>query len=345
MLNEGFLNIYQAPQLLFWPGLALALTSAALAHFASSLRDALQGDAAGAKSRRRRSTALSVTLVSPPPADGEALLAVRGLRVAYGASAETEVVHGVSLDIRRGEVVGLVGESGSGKTQVSLSVLGLLPTGGTVTGGSVEFDGEQLLGRSARYLRGIRGRRIGYIPQEPMSNLDPTFRVGSQLSEVVRANLGLSRAQARERILELLERVGIPEPARTYRAYPHEISGGMAQRVLIAGAVSCDPELLIADEPTTALDVTVQADILDLLRGLQKEKGLAVLLVTHNFGVVADICDRVLVMRQGEVVETGTAQGLFDEPTHPYTRALLDSMLEGRPPRSSREARKESAGV
>ncbi|MEU4230996.1 dipeptide/oligopeptide/nickel ABC transporter permease/ATP-binding protein [Nonomuraea sp. NPDC026600] len=331
MLNEGFLNIFQAPQMLFWPGLALFLTSAALALVASSLRDALQAGAA--KPVRRRS------VKAPPAGSGaapsDALLSVRDLRVAYGGGS-VEVVHGVSLDVAHGEVVGLVGESGSGKTQVALSVLDLLPTGGEVTSGAIALAGEPLLGRSASFLRTVRGHRIGYIPQEPLSNLDPSFRIGNQLSEVVRVHLGLSRAAARDRVLDLLARVGIPDPARTYRAFPHEISGGMAQRVLIAGAVSCDPELLIADEPTTALDVTVQADILDLLRDLQQEKGLGVLFVTHDFGVVADICDRVLVMRQGEIVEDGPAEAIFDTPRHDYTRSLLGSMLDGRPARLAR---------
>ncbi|MEU7861432.1 dipeptide/oligopeptide/nickel ABC transporter permease/ATP-binding protein [Nonomuraea sp. NPDC049141] len=332
MLNEGFLNIFQAPQMLFWPGLALFLTSSALALVASSLRDALQAGAVKPVRRRR-------SVKAPPAGNGaapsDALLSVRELRVAYSGGS-VEVVHGVSLDVAHGEVVGLVGESGSGKTQVALSVLGLLPTGGEVTSGAIALAGERLLGRSASFLRTVRGRRIGYIPQEPLSNLDPSFRIGNQLSEVVRVHLGLSRAAARDRVLDLLARVGIPDPARTYRAFPHEISGGMAQRVLIAGAVSCDPELLIADEPTTALDVTVQADILDLLRDLQQEKGLGVLFVTHDFGVVADICDRVLVMRQGEIVEDGPAQAIFDTPRHDYTRSLLGSMLDGRPARLAR---------
>jgi peptide/nickel transport system permease protein len=170
-----------------------------------------------------------------------------------------------------------------------------------------------------------------------MSNLDPSFKIGYQLTEVVRTHLGESRAQARTTVLHLLNRVGIPDPERTFNSYPHEISGGMAQRVLIAGAVSCQPELLIADEPTTALDVTVQADILDLIRDLQKENNLGVLLVTHNFGVVADICDRVLVMEHGRLVEEGPVVSIFSEPSHPYTQTLLGSMLDARPSRVARE--------
>lgn len=348
MLNEGFLNIFQAPQMLFWPGLALALTSGSLALFAGSLRDALQPGAPKPASKRPASGGRSMTDVRPgsteeaPLASG--LLAIRDLRVAYGGGT-TEVVHGVSLEVARGEVVGLVGESGSGKTQVALSVLGLLPRGGEISSGTILLDDEPLVGRPLSFLRTVRGKRIGYIPQEPMSNLDPSFKVGSQLSEVVRVHLGLSRREARQRVLELLSHVGIPDPVRTYNSYPHEISGGMAQRVLIAGAVSCDPELLIADEPTTALDVTVQADILDLLRGLQQEKDLGVLLVTHNFGVVADICDRVLVMSHGEIVEAGDAITIFEAPEHDYTKTLLGSMLDGRPSRAARTTKLEETNA
>jgi peptide/nickel transport system permease protein len=176
-----------------------------------------------------------------------------------------------------------------------------------------------------------------------MSNLDPSFTIGSQLTEPLRTVLGLGRAEAKERALSLLARVGIPDPARTFGAYPHEISGGMAQRVLIAGAVSCDPELLIADEPTTALDVTVQAEVLDLLRDLQQERQLGVLLVTHNFGVVADLCDRVSVMQQGRIVESGPVEAIFDHPEHPYTRSLLDCILEDAAPRAALVAREEGS--
>jgi ABC-type dipeptide/oligopeptide/nickel transport system ATPase component len=176
-----------------------------------------------------------------------------------------------------------------------------------------------------------------------MSNLDPSFTIGSQLVEPMRVVLGISAQEAKERALALLGRVGIPRPARTFSAYPHEISGGMAQRVLIAGAVSCDPELVIADEPTTALDVSVQAEVLDLLRDLQKERNLGVLLVTHNFGVVADLCDRVSVMKSGQLVETGSVESIFANPAHAYTRSLLDSMLEGGPPRGPLASREGSA--
>ena len=181
-------------------------------------------------------------------------------------------------------------------------------------------------------MRGLRGKRISYIPQEPMSNLDPAFTIGSQLSTPMVRVLGVTKAEARQRALELLASVGIPDPQRTYDAYPHEVSGGMAQRVLIAGAISCAPDLIIADEPTTALDVTVQAEVLDVLRDLQRKLGLGIILVTHNFGVVADICDRVVVMQNGRLVEECPVRQILRTPQHPYTQMLLSSMLEGKPP-------------
>jgi peptide/nickel transport system permease protein len=238
------------------------------------------------------------------------------------------VVDDVSLDVRRGEVHGLIGESGSGKTQTAWSILRLLPPGGQILAGSIQLDGEELTTAANSTMRAIRGERIAYIPQEPMSNLDPSFTIGSQLTEPMRLKLGLSRAEAKTKALDLLARVGIPDPERTFASYPHELSGGMAQRVLIAGAVSCNPSLIIADEPTTALDVTIQAEILDLLRELQKVFGMAVLIVTHNFGVVADLCDRVSVMQSGRIVETGPAREIFADPRHPYTRSLFAAILE-----------------
>ena len=262
--------------------------------------------------------------------DRPVLLEVRDLVVGYDQpdGSVKQVVNGVSLKIKKGEVHGLIGESGSGKTQTAWSVLRLLPAGGRIVAGSVIFDGKDLATLSETEMRKVRGKRIAYIPQEPMSNLDPSFTVGSQLVEPMRVTLGISKDEAKKRALALLARVGIPNPERTFAAYPHEVSGGMAQRVLIAGAVSCEPDLLIADEPTTALDVTVQAEILDLLRELQSDLHVSVLLVTHNFGVVADLCDRVSVMQHGLIVETGPARSIFRDPRHPYTKSLFDAILE-----------------
>jgi ABC-type dipeptide/oligopeptide/nickel transport system ATPase component len=235
-------------------------------------------------------------------------------------------------------VLGLVGESGSGKSQTAFSILACCRPTRTCPASSMQFGGQELEGLSRAAMNKLRGRHIAYIPQEPMSNLDPSFKIGSQLVEPMRQHLGLSGAEAKQKALGLLERVGIPDPPRVFDAYPHEISGGMAQRVLIAGAVSCDPELLIADEPTTALDVTVQAEVLDLIRSLEKERNMGVILVTHDFGVVADICDTVAVMQSGKVVETAPAAELFADPQHPYTRMLLDSTLEDSEPRRPRVA-------
>jgi ABC-type dipeptide/oligopeptide/nickel transport system ATPase component len=273
---------------------------------------------------------------------GDILLSVRDLRVAYGQAdgSEVEVVHGVSLDLREGEVHGLIGESGSGKTQTAFSILGLLPRGGSVTAGEIRFGGQLLDGTDDRAMSAIRGSRIGYIPQEPMSNLDPSFTIGSQLIHPLRHRLGMSKREANERAIALLTRVGIPDPARTLASYPWEVSGGMAQRILIAGAISMDPDILIADEPTTALDVTVQAEVLDLLRDLQEERGLTMLLVTHNVGVVADLCNRVTVMRQGRFVESGSVRDVLVTPAHPYTRSLLDALLEDTPARATRDEAK-----
>ncbi|MGA1836667.1 dipeptide/oligopeptide/nickel ABC transporter permease/ATP-binding protein [Herbiconiux sp. 11R-BC] len=339
MLNDAFARMYKNPVLLVWPSVAIALTSVALALFANALRDELERSGKVKRRRAPRRGAAAAPVVVPAtvvvhPETGtdarDKLLVVDSLVVGYDQAdgRVKQVVNGVSLAVAKGEVHGLIGESGSGKTQTAWSILRLLPDGGRIVGGSVVFEGTDLASLSEVEMRKIRGRRISYIPQEPMSNLDPSFTIGSQLVEPMRLALGISKAEAKKRALDLLARVGIPNPERTYAAYPHEVSGGMAQRVLIAGAVSCEPDLVIADEPTTALDVTVQADILDLLRGLQKELGVSILIVTHNFGVVADLCDRVSVMRDGLIVETGPARSIFADPQHPYTKSLFDAILE-----------------
>jgi len=348
MLNDGFTNIFTQPLLVLWPSLAIGLTCVAFALLGNALRDELERVDGAPTRRRGKKRPAGVTVQSAPVIvhdddvrTGTELLSVRHLSVGYGlpdGSVKT-VVEDVALTVRRGEVHGLIGESGSGKTQTAFSILRLLPSGGQIVAGSITFEGKDLAGLSAKEMAAIRGKRIAYIPQEPMSNLDPSFTIGSQLTEPMRIHLGLSKAAAKARALELLARVGIPQPERTFAAYPHEVSGGMAQRVLIAGAVSCDPELLIADEPTTALDVTVQAEVLDLLRDLQRERQLGVLLVTHNFGVVADLCDRVSVMRSGRIVETGPVRSIFADPRHEYTRSLFDSVL------SDTEARGALPGV
>ena len=329
MISSGFRNLYIAPTQFLWPSIMLGLMTASLVLLGNSLRDAFEGaKPKPVKIARGQRTEAPGSV--PPPPDQKALLEIRDLGIAYrGPTGEArEVVRGVNLRIRPGQTLGLVGESGSGKTQTAFAVLGVLPSEALITRGSIRFGDTELVGLDEQGFRSVRGTEIAYIPQEPMSNLDPAYRVGAQLMEGVRAALGLSKREAERRVLELLERCGITDPQRTFDSFPHQISGGMAQRVLIAGAVASRPRLLIADEPTTALDVTVQAEILDLLRDLQQELDMAVLLVTHNFGVVADICDRIAVMQEGEIVETGRTQAIFDEPQHAYTRMLLDSILD-----------------
>jgi peptide/nickel transport system permease protein len=351
MLSDGFTKIYNAPVLMLWPSLAIGLTCISLTLLANALRDALERSSSTRKRRRagkvngapaERAAAVGHA-DDARSAQGEVLLSVRDLHVGYDQpdGSITQVVHGIDLDIRKGEVHGLIGESGSGKTQTAFSVLGLLPSGGRVTKGTIDFGGLQLADAGENVYRKVRGKRIAYVPQEPMSNLDGAFTIGSQLVEPMRVVLGLSKQAATERALALLARVGLPDPKKTFASYPHEISGGQAQRVLIAGAVSCDPELLIADEPTTALDVTVQAEVLDLLRDLQAEFGMAMLLVTHNFGVVADLCDRVSVMQSGLIVESGPVRSIFNHAEHPYTQSLLDAILEDGEPRGALAPRKE----
>ncbi|MFF9204586.1 ATP-binding cassette domain-containing protein [Streptomyces sp. NPDC014986] len=330
MVAEGFANLYIEPLQIVWPSLLLGVMTVSLVLFGNALRDILEGATSVPSKRITRPTLAPRT--PTPGATPPGLLVIEDLTIAYPTpSGELkEVVSGAHLRLDAGETLGLVGESGSGKTQTAFAALGVLPREAVVAGGSIRLDGRELIGATERELHRLRGRTIGYVPQEPMSNLNPSFTVGAQLVEGLRAVADVSRTEARERMLALLERVGIPDPRRTFTSYPHQISGGMAQRVLIAGAVAAEPKLLIADEPTTALDVTVQAEILDLLRDLQKELHMAVLLVTHNFGVVADSCRRIAVMRQGEVVETGTCLDIFRAAEHPYTRMLLGSVLDER---------------
>lgn len=334
-LQRSFNGIYNNPWGVIWPALIISLTVLAFILLGNVLSDVLQASArskAISTNERRRLIKGALNSIAPrsSPAPSEpatdALLSVRNLRVAYARAdgSVSEVVHGVNLDLRRGEIHGLVGESGSGKSQIAFSVLGILPREALILGGSVYLDGQDLMA-DPRAMRAARGRRIAYIPQEPMSNLDPTFTVGAQLVYGLRASKPMSKEEATSRLVTLLNRVGIKEPERVMRMYPHEISGGMAQRVLICGAVASDPDIIIADEPTTALDVTVQAEVLDLLRELSKERGLAMILVTHNLGVVADLCDSVTVMKGGEFVEHATVEDLFETPKDPYTRQLLQS--------------------
>ncbi|WP_025322836.1 ABC transporter ATP-binding protein [Deferrisoma camini] len=254
-----------------------------------------------------------------------ALLEIRGLQTYFKTPQGTaRAVDGVDLTVREGEVLGVVGESGCGKSVMALSVLRLLPRPPAFfAGGQIRFRGTDLLRLSDEEIRRIRGNRISMIFQEPMTALNPVFTVGNQLSEVFRTHQRLSRAEARQRAVEMLGLVGIPSPQRRYRSYPHEMSGGMRQRVMIAMALACRPDLLLADEPTTALDVTIQAQILDLMKELREQLGTAIVLITHDMGVVAEMADRVAVMYLGRVVEEAETRELFERPLHPYTRGLL----------------------
>ena len=267
-----------------------------------------------------------------PPA-AEPVLSIQDLAVEFITEhGWLSVVDGVSLEVGRGETVGLIGESGCGKSVTALAVLGLIGRRtGRVSRGSIRLEGRELLALGERELRDIRGRKVAMVFQEPMTSIDPAFTVGKQMAEVLRRHLPMSKARARQRSIDLLDRVGIADPHLRIDSFPHELSGGMRQRVLIAMALSCEPDLLIADEPTTALDVTVQAQVLDLLAGLQAEMGMAVLLVTHDLGVVSQTCERVIVMYAGEVVETAGADDLFRRPRHPYTAAMLGSLPGLRP--------------
>ena len=235
-------------------------------------------------------------------------------------------VTGVDFHVDRGEILGLVGESGCGKSVTSLSILRLVASPGVIEAGQVIFDGQDLLTLEDAELRKVRGDRISMIFQQPQGSLNPVMDVGDQIGEVLELHRGMKHNAARDRALELMRMVGIPDPERRLKNYPHEMSGGMAQRVMIAMALACEPELLIADEPTTALDVTIQAQILDLMRTLQKETGTAIILITHDLGVVAEMCDRVAVMYAGEIVEQTDVRSLFSAPKHPYTQGLIGAV-------------------
>ena len=258
---------------------------------------------------------------------GEVLLDVRNLRTSFKTpEGIVRAVTGVDFHVNRGEILGLVGESGCGKSVTSLSIMRLIAPPGRIESGQIMFDGEDLLGLPEARMRAIRGDGISMIFQQPTSALNPVLDLGFQVGEVLEAHRNMKRKAARARALELLRMVGIADPERRLKAFPHETSGGMAQRVMIAMALACEPELLIADEPTTALDVTIQAQILDLMRRLQKETGTAIILITHDLGVVAEMADRVAVMYAGEIVEQTDTATLFQDPRHPYTRGLISSI-------------------
>ncbi len=338
MLRQSFDRaLYAAPWQLLVPGIAIALTILAFTVLGEGLRDVLgSGRTTVARRNERRGITTverpareAVATASAPPAGREdALVSIEHLSVEFtSARGPARVVDDVSLTIRPGETVGLVGESGSGKTVTSLSVMRLVPSPpGRIAGGSIFFEGQDLLSLSFKEMRELRGTKISMIFQDPMTSLDPTYTVGRLLLEAQTIHQKVTRAQGGARSLELLEMVGIPAPEARLRQYAHQLSGGLRQRVMIAIALANEPRLLIADEPSTALDVTIQAQILDLLRSLQRELGMAVLFVTHDLGVVADLCDRVAVMYAGQIVEEGPVHDIFERPQHPYTEGLLGAM-------------------
>lgn len=259
---------------------------------------------------------------------GERLLEVRNLKTYfYTEDGVVPAVDGVDFSIDKGTTLGIVGESGCGKSVTSLSIMGLIPNPpGKVVDGEIIFEGEDLLKKSEAEMRRIRGNDISMIFQEPMTSLNPVFTIGNQIMEAIILHQGLSKSDARDKTVEMLRLVGIPSPEKRVDEYPHQLSGGMRQRVMIAMALSCNPKLLIADEPTTALDVTIQAQILDLMRKLKDELGTAIMLITHDLGVVAELCEQVVVMYAGKIVERGDVETIFAEPTHPYTLGLLGSI-------------------
>lgn len=319
MISSASQYVYQDPWLMVPSGVVLALTVVA----ANELADALAGrpDERRGGARARRTPVRAILPSAIIEHDTDALLSVAGLTVAVDGGPA--LVTGLSFSLHQGRVLGLVGESGCGKTMTARSLLGLLPDGVGIAGGSIRWDGSELVGLSDAEFNRLRGREIAMISQEPMVALDPMFSIGYQLTGPIRRFRGVGRREARRRAGDLLQQVGIVDAKRVLSSYPHQLSGGMAQRVAIALALTGGPRLLVADEPTTALDVTVQAEILSLLRALVRETGLSIVIVSHDLGVVADICDDVAVMYAGQIVESGPVDAVLGEAEHPYTMALL----------------------
>jgi len=365
MLSEAYQFIFTNPTALIWPGLAITITVLAFNIAADGLRDALgreraisvrrarqlarwlrgrlvhsesppeETTVAAAGTRETAMTASATDPVTPAPVSvgrSAPLLAVEHIRVEFNVRGEwLPVVEDVSFEVKPGQTIGLVGESGSGKTVSALAVMGLLPPGGRLAAGSVGFGGRELSAMGPKELRKLRGAEISMIFQEPMTSLNPAYSVGNQIAEQVRVHTGLSRKEAWAVAVEMLDKVEIPNAAKRAREYPHLFSGGMRQRVMIAMALSCQPKLLIADEPTTALDVTTQAQIIDLLRSLLEEQSMSMIFVTHDLGVIADVADEVVVMYAGQIVEEAPVRALYGRPRHPYTEALLASMPQMTP--------------
>jgi peptide/nickel transport system permease protein len=317
LIADASKNVFNAPWLMVPTGVVLALTVIA----ANELADAIAGETKRGTPSRRKARVVATARTPASATHADVLLEVSDLTVSVADGPV--LVSDVSFAVQPGRVLGLVGESGCGKTMTARSLLGLLPDGVAVTGGSICFEGRDLVGLSERQLRPVRGRQVTLISQEPMVALDPLFSVAHQLTQPIRRLRGVGRREARTIAAALLGQVGIVDVRRVLRSYPHQLSGGMAQRVCIALALTGQPKLLVADEPTTALDVTIQAEILSLLRALVQDTGLSVIVVSHDLGVVADLCDDVAVMYAGQIVESGSAADVLERPRHPYTAALL----------------------
>ena len=256
-----------------------------------------------------------------------ALLEVKDLRTSFFTDAgEVKAVNGISFNLERGKVLGIVGESGSGKSVTAYSIMQILAGTGKIVGGSITLDGQELVGSGEKVMKTVRGNKVSIIFQDPMTSLNPTYTIGHQLIEAIMLHTDRNKKEAYDRAVEMIRLVNIPEPEKRLKQYPFELSGGMRQRVMIAMALACEPDILIADEPTTALDVTIQAQILDLMKSLQEELGMAIIMITHDLGVVAQMCDEVIVMYAGSICEQGTADEIFYNPCHEYTKGLLKSI-------------------
>ena len=348
MLGEGRKILFTAPHVSIIPGLMIFALVMSINLFGDGIRDVLDPRLrAGSLTRPVARTAVARDKADiPPPSATPGVLDLKGLRTEFQIGGSVyKAVGGVDLHVRQGECLGVVGESGSGKSVTAMSVMGLVPTPpGKIAGGAAYLEGEDLFAASDGRIRHLRGGSVAYVFQDPLSTLHPLFTVGDQLKEAIRAHQPFSNAQIKEKALELLSLVRIPNPKERLSAYPHELSGGMRQRVCIAMALANDAKLLIADEPTTALDVTVQAQVLTLMNGLRRERNAAILFITHDFGVVSALCDRVAVMYAGRIVETGTTKEILENPQHPYTAKLIECVpvlgepgrrldaIEGRPP-------------
>ncbi|MCL4123575.1 UNVERIFIED_CONTAM: hypothetical protein GTU68_042009 [Idotea baltica] len=328
MLRSAQESIDQSIWPAFPPGIAIFVTVVAFNVLGDGLRDAFGREARGGRVGVGDVELASVsgTRADPNP---DALLSVRDLSIRFprpGTTEDVSVVRNVDFDIGRGQVMALVGESGSGKSISALSLLGLVPDPGRASASSISLDGRELVGLDFDELRSVRGKEIGLISQEPSAALNPAYTVGRQIAEPLIYHLGMGKKEARARAIELMTLVGIPSPEVRIDSFPHQFSGGMAQRVVIAMALSCNPKLLIADEPTTALDVTVQGQVLDLIGDLSRDLGVSVLLITHDLGVVADLASDVAVMYAGEIVEAGKLVEVFHDPQHPYTEGLIKAI-------------------